>query len=109
MEPSSTGQGLPSVSSAEIEALMNKIKDLESKVNEKVDCDTFDNEIASIRDMIGNMEPSDENKQQAIVTTVVTSPPKERGPQISSKDLNRIKEVLDKFPGVEDALSRITK
>jgi hypothetical protein len=59
--------------------------------------------------MIGNMEPSDENKQQAVVTTVVTGPPKERGPQISSKDLNRIKEVLDKFPGVEDALSRITK
>lgn len=62
MEPSSNGQGSTGASSAEIEALMNKIKDLENKVNEKVDCETFDNEIASLRDMIGNMEPSDDNK-----------------------------------------------
>jgi len=26
-------------------------------MNEKVDCDTFDNEISALRELIGNIEP----------------------------------------------------
>ena len=33
---------------------------MEEKIDTKVDCDTFDNEIASIREMLGNLE-SDSN------------------------------------------------
>ena len=60
--------------------------------------------------MIGNMEPTEENKLAPVSTTVVTTaPPKERGPQISSKDLNRIKELIEKFPGLEESVSKIQK
>jgi hypothetical protein len=31
------------------------------------------------------------------------------GPQISSKDLNRIKELLEKFPLFEDAVNKLLK
>jgi hypothetical protein len=79
-------------------------------VGDKVDCDTFDNELMSIREMIGNSEPSggDENAKLAI-TTVVSAPTKERGSQLSTKDLNKIKEIIEKFPAFEDALTKITK
>jgi hypothetical protein len=79
-------------------------------VGGKVDCDTFDNELMSIREMIGNFETygGDENTKLAI-TTVVSAPTKERGPQLSSKDMNKIKEIIEKFPGFEDALGKMTK
>jgi hypothetical protein len=31
------------------------------------------------------------------------------GPQLSSKDLNRIKELLDKFPFIEDSVNRLLR
>jgi hypothetical protein len=40
---------------------------------------------------------------------VVSGPTKERGSQLSTKDLNKIKEIIEKFPGFEDALSKIIK
>lgn len=46
-------------SSGDVDELMKKLKELEKQVAEKVDCDTFDNEIAALRAMIGNM---DDNK-----------------------------------------------
>ena len=56
------------------------------------------------------MEPTEENKLAPVSTTVVTTAlPKERGPQISSKDLNRIKELIEKFPGLEESVSKIQK
>jgi hypothetical protein len=38
---------------------MQKLKELESQIKDKVDCDFFDNEIASLREMIGNIEPDE--------------------------------------------------
>jgi len=65
----------------------------------------------AIREMIGNLEPGEDVKTAPLTASVIqaAAAPKERGPQISSKDLNRIKELLDKFPSVEDALSKISK
>jgi hypothetical protein len=40
---------------------------------------------------------------------VVSGPTKDRGPQLSTKDLKKIKEIIEKFPGFEDALSKIIK
>jgi hypothetical protein len=40
---------------------------------------------------------------------VVSGPTKERGPQLSAIDLIKIKEIIEKFPGFEDALSEIIK
>ena len=69
------------MSSSDIDDLSKRIKDLENIVKDKVDCDTFDNEIMAIREMIGNMEPTDENKLAPVTTTVVAAAtPKERGP-----------------------------
>jgi hypothetical protein len=69
------------VSSSDIDDLTKRIKDLENIVKDKVDCDTFDNEIMAIREMIGNMEPTEENKLAPVATTVVAAAtPKERGP-----------------------------
>jgi hypothetical protein len=78
-------------------------------VGDKVDCDTFDNELMSIREMIGNFEPSGGDENAKLAITTVVSAPKERGPQLSTKDLNKIREIIEKFPGFEDALSKITK
>ena len=78
-------------------------------MNEKVDCDSFDNELMAIREMIGNLEPGEENKHVEVTTQVLAAAPKERGPNISSKDLNRIREVIEKFPGVEETLGKISK
>jgi hypothetical protein len=34
-----------------------RLKLLENLMNEKVDCDTFDNEISALRELIGNIDP----------------------------------------------------
>jgi hypothetical protein len=43
----------------EIEDIMNRLHDHDKMLTEKVGCDTYDNEIASLREMIGNIEPDD--------------------------------------------------
>jgi hypothetical protein len=40
---------------------LKKLKDLEKKVDNKIDIDVFDNEIASLRALIGEID-ADENK-----------------------------------------------
>lgn len=70
-----------------------------------MDCDTFDNELAALRAMIGNM---DEGKGASLPTSTLP-PPRPAGPQLSTKDLNRIKEILEKFPGVEETQQKILK
>ena len=75
------GEANPGLVGTDLEDLLQRIEKLEALVGGKVDCDTFDNELMSIREMIGNFEPSggDENTKLAI-TTVVSAPSKERGP-----------------------------
>lgn len=82
-----------------MDLLIKRLKDLETEIKNKVDCDVYDNEIASIREMIGNI---DEGAKPS--ATIATSAPvlKPSGPQLSTKDLNRIKEILEKFPSVEE-------
>lgn len=82
---------------------MKKVRDLEKELNNKLDCDVFDNEIAALRALIGEMDG--EPKATSIQTSA--APAKPAGPQLSTKDLNRIKEILEKFPAVEDTLAKI--
>lgn len=93
--------------SHDIEDLMQRVKDLEANIKDKVDCDMFDNEIAALREMIGNIEPDETKPIQ--VTSAPSGPPKVTGPQFSTKDMNRIKELLEKFPGMEESIGKITK
>lgn len=89
---------LANSNSGDVDELMKKLKELEKLVHDKVDCDLFDNEMAELRALIGNM---DDGKP---ATNITTTAPMARpaGPQLSTKDLNRIKEILEKFPGVEE-------
>ncbi len=50
---------IPESNQQEIDDLMQKLKELENQIKDKVDCDFFDNEIASLREMIGNIEPDE--------------------------------------------------
>ena len=54
--------------------------------------------------MIGNMD--DGIKPTQLSTAAHMKP---SGPQLSTKDLNRIKEILEKFPSVEETQSKILK
>jgi chromosome segregation ATPase len=92
-------------STGDVEDLMKKLKELEKLINDKVDCDTFDNEIAALRAMIGNM---DDGKGSQIQLSQAP-PPRPAGPQLSTKDLNKIKEILEKFPGMEETQAKILK
>ena len=91
--------------SSELDEIMKKIRDLEKEMNNRVDCDTFDNEIAALRAMIGNMD----NDNQKSGTIQTAAPPRPAGPSISTKDLNLIKEILAKFPTVEETQIKILK
>lgn len=91
-------------SSGELDELLKKIKDLERSINDKLDCDVFDNEIAALRAMIGNM---DDKQPTSIQTTAPVARP--AGPSLSTKDLNRIKEILEKFPSIEETQQKILK
>ena len=82
---------------SELEEILKKIKDLENEVSSKVDCDTFDNELAALRELIGNMD-HDGTKPPIQVSALA----KPAGPSISTKDLNLIKQILEKFPVLEE-------
>lgn len=41
----------------DFDEVLKKLKNMESAIKNKLDCDTFDGEIASLRDMIANLEP----------------------------------------------------
>jgi hypothetical protein len=106
----------PWVGGTDLEDLIQRIKKLGALVGEKVDCDTFDNELMSIREMIRIFEPSGGYENAKLVITAVVSAPapsKERGPQLSTKNLNKIKEInpinhrLDKLEQGHSALKRI--
>ena len=46
-------------SNKDVKDLMKKLKDLEEQLKKKVDNETFNNEVAALREMIGNSEPDD--------------------------------------------------
>lgn len=60
----------------------------------KLDTDIFDNEIAALRAMIGNLE-EDGQKSKIKITAPVPSPSSN---SLSSKDLILIKQIMEKFP-----------
>jgi hypothetical protein len=93
--------------SSEIEDLFNKIKEIEVQITAKVDCDMFDNEVASLREMIGNMEPDESN----IIKIDKPNLPKpiQTVAQFSTKDVNRIKDLLERFPSIEELLNKLLK
>jgi hypothetical protein len=79
--------------------LLARLKNIESELKAKVDGDLFDNEIASLRELIGNLANLGPESMKPIAQAIS----KPSGPSISTKDLNRIKEILERFPGLEES------
>lgn len=63
-------------------------------MSNKIDCDVFDNEIAAMRELIGNLESDNKGSKlpsQSVISASNTS-------QFNSKEVNKIKEMLERFP-----------
>jgi hypothetical protein len=65
---SNSGSG---INSSDLEDLLKRLKDLESKMDSKLDRVDFKNEVADLRSMIGNLEQDD--KKEIKVTKAPTS------------------------------------
>ena len=79
--------------------LLARMRNIENELKSKVDGDHFDNEIASLRELIGNLANMGPDSMKPIAQAIS----KPSGPSLSTKDMNRIKEILEKFPGVEES------
>jgi hypothetical protein len=66
------------------------------KLNNKVDSDVFDDELNNLKAMIGNAGSG----SGAVVSS---------GPSISTKELNRLRELTNKIPELEEMLNKILK
>lgn len=59
-------------SKTDLEDLLRRLGLVEKDLRGKLDCDLFDNEIAGLRAMIGNIEP-DEARPQVVTQMPVAS------------------------------------
>ncbi len=100
--PASTGAPVDAASKAQMDAVMKQLKDLEDLLNKKVDKTTFDNEIALLREMIGNMEPGDSKTPLASAT----APAPSNNP-FSSKDLALLKDLASRVGNTEETLQKL--
>ena len=56
LKPSNVSTALTAAPSIDVDSLLKRIKLIEDELQNKVDQDIYDNEIASIRSMIGNID-----------------------------------------------------
>ena len=75
-----------------------EIEKLKKLLDGKLDCDTFDNEISKLTEAIQNAGGD--------VSKVASN---SNGGSFGTKDVNRIKDMLDKFPDLEKAIEEIKK
>jgi hypothetical protein len=82
------------------------LKELEDQLKNKVDCDTFKNEVAALRELIGNTVPDEaENKTQIDPTALANN----TANQLNSQETKKLKELLDKFPSIEELIQKLLK
>lgn len=74
-----------------------EIEKLKKMLEDRVDCDTFDQELANLKLAISNAGGD--------VSAVANN----SGPSMSTKDMNKLKEVLEKFPEMQKAMDDIQK
>jgi len=87
---------------------LERLAQAEASLKNKVDCDTYDADISQIREILAHLQNSSTQTASTTTTTVI-KPAAPVGPQISTKDWNRIKELLEKFPLFEDAVNKLLK
>ena len=63
----------------------------------------FDNEVASLRELIGNLEDEDKASKVLVQSGINTT----RVVQLSSVEITKIKELLEKFPSMEELMQKL--
>lgn len=89
----------------DFDSMMKRIKAIEDDLQCKVDQDVYDNEIAAIRSMIGNIDYDPKNSliQSSGPVMVQSSLP------FSTKEIADLKSMLERMPQLEDQLQKILK
>lgn len=75
-----------------------EIEKLKKLIDNKLDCDVFDSEVSKLTEAIKNAGGD--------VSQVASS---SNGGSFSSKDVNKIKDILEKFPDLEKAIEELRK
>jgi len=83
----------PSSANSSNDDILRRLKILENEMKTKLDCDVFDNEVALLRAMIGNLEGDDHKKVKVQVAPVSSA-----GTNLSSKEINTLKDMIERMP-----------
>ena len=73
------------------------IGELKDQMSDKVGCDTFDEEINFLKEMLNNLSSGDK------VDVQIPAPK----PSISTKDANKMKEIMQRLPEIEKLLNEL--
>lgn len=80
-----------------ISANKQDIGELKDMMSDKVSCDTFDDEINYLKDMLSSLSSGDK------VDVPVPAPK----PSMSTKDANKLKEIMQRLPEIEKLLAEL--
>jgi chromosome segregation ATPase len=95
-----------------IDDLYKLIRNLEEKMNGKVDCDSFDahiedyNRMKNILINLANSKALEEGTDNSAINQLLNS---SSGPSMSTKDANFLKELATKFPELEAIVKKLLK
>ena len=78
----------------DFESIWKKIKELTMSIDAKVDIDLFDNEISSLRALIGEIDNEEKNK----IPKISNIPQANSANQLNSKEVGKVRDILEKFP-----------
>jgi hypothetical protein len=81
-----------------------RISELEKSVDTKVDQNEFDNEIALIRSMIGNLDQDDKKKP---ITPKKGNLAPSTNSGFSAKEMDKIRDMLERVVQIEERMLKI--
>ena len=93
MKPSNTSTAQSVAPSIDVDSLMKRMTLIEDELQNKVDQDIYDNEIASIGSMIGNID-YDQKPATQLATSVMVQP----SLPFSNKEIAEIKSMIERMP-----------
>ena len=97
-KPSAQGDG---VNLDDLKDILNKLKELEEKLDGKVDLNDFKNEIASLRSMIGELDAEDKKNS---MKTQMPSGGGQGADKFSADEMKKLRDMMGKFPSIEEML-----
>lgn len=88
-----------------IQSLLDRLKKLEDEMKDKLDRHEFDNEMAMIREMIGNIEADDRSNIKVKNIPGGSG----HGGQFTAEEVKQLKSIIQKFPSLEEMIASITR